>query len=91
LTLSIAHASLAGMKRPALANTTRALALLFFGGVVAACYGEARIGGGEECRTVEVRRRRDVEVCHERCNDRGCHEHCAERERWSREHRCWVE
>ena len=45
----------------------------------------------EECRTVEVRRPADVEVCHKRCNENGCHEHCKERERWSREHRCWVD
>jgi hypothetical protein len=78
------------MKRPAIATATRALAVFFFGGAVAACYGEVHMGG-EECRTAEVRSRHDVEVCHEHCNERGCHEHCAERERYSREHRCWVE
>jgi hypothetical protein len=91
LTLTIVRGTLAVMKRPAIANATRALALLFFGGAVVACYGEVRTGGVEECRTAEVRSRHDVEVCNEHCNDRGCHEHCSERERYSREHRCWVE
>ncbi len=56
-----------------------------------ACYAQATVGPTEECRTVEVRSRHDVEVCHAHCNDNGCHEHCNEREHWAREHRCWVE
>jgi hypothetical protein len=56
-----------------------------------ACYAQATVGPTEECRTVEVRNRRDVEVCNTRCGDEGCRTRCAERERWSREHRCWIE
>jgi hypothetical protein len=70
------------MKRMSIAGSL--LAVAFFGSWVVAC-------ATEECRTVEVRNPRDVEVCRTRCNDNGCREHCAERERWSREHRCWVE
>jgi hypothetical protein len=59
---------------------------------VVACYARATVGETtEECRTVEVRNRHDVEVCRTRCTDEGCRTRCAERERWSREHRCWVE
>jgi hypothetical protein len=70
----------------------RALALLICGGGMLACYAQATVGTPtEECRTVEVRNRHDLEVCHSRCTDEGCRTHCTERERWSREHRCWVE
>jgi hypothetical protein len=48
-------------------------------------------GPSVECRTVEVRNRRDVEVCVSRCGEEGCRTHCRERERWAREHRCWVD
>ena len=59
---------------------------------VVACYAQATVGGPtEECRNVEVRRPRDVEVCRSRCTENGCREHCSEQERWAREHRCWVE
>jgi hypothetical protein len=68
------------------------LALCVAGTGVLACYAQASVGTPtEECRTVEVRNRHDVEVCRTRCSDEGCRTHCAERERWSREHRCWVE
>jgi hypothetical protein len=66
------------------------LTLAFVGTGIGACYVEPA-GPREECRSVEVRNRHDVEVCRVHCNDNGCREHCAERERWSREHRCWVE
>jgi hypothetical protein len=71
----------------------RFLVVLFWAGIVgAACVAQATVGpGGEECRNVEVRNRHDVEVCHQRCGDEGCREHCAERERWSHEHRCWAD
>jgi hypothetical protein len=55
-----------------------------------ACYVQASTGGEVECRNV-VRRRADVEECVTRCSDEGCRTSCRERERWSREHRCWVE
>ncbi len=55
--------------------------------VLTACYAE----GGVECRNVEVRRPHDVEVCVQRCGDEGCRTHCHERERYAREHRCWVD
>ncbi|MGO9836326.1 MAG: hypothetical protein ACLP1X_19155 [Polyangiaceae bacterium] len=55
-----------------------------------ACTVQATTGTTEECRTV-VRGRHDVEVCVSSCGDEGCRTRCRERERWSREHRCWVE
>lgn len=57
---------------------------------VGACYVEPA-GPDVECRTVEVRRKGDVELCKTRCGDEGCRTRCAEKERWAREHRCWVE
>ena len=54
------------------------------------CTVQATTGTTEECRTV-VRGRHDVEVCVANCGDEGCRARCHERERWSREHRCWVE
>ena len=66
------------------------LTLTFVGTGIAACYVEPA-GPHEVCRTAEVRNRHDVEVCRVHCNDNGCREHCSERERWAREHRCWVE
>jgi hypothetical protein len=60
------------------------LALSFVSSALVACAHEV-------CSTAEVRGPRDVEVCRTRCNDEGCRQHCAERERWSREHRCWVD
>jgi hypothetical protein len=64
----------------------------WIGGVgLTACYASVSATPTEECRTVEVRNRRDVEMCNTRCGDEGCRTHCAERERFSREHRCWVE
>jgi hypothetical protein len=69
----------------------RILGALLAGFLGVACYAQATVGGGEECRNVEVRNRHDVEVCHAHCNDDGCREHCAERERWSHEHRCWAD
>jgi hypothetical protein len=75
--------------RTKIAKKLTAVAL---GGVgVLACYAGVAAGPTDECRTVEVRNRHDVEVCRTRCNDEGCREHCAERERWSHEHRCWVD
>ena len=71
---------------------SKLLALCMAGTGVAACYAQATVGTPtEECRTVEIRNPHDVEVCRTRCSDEGCRTHCAERERWSREHRCWVE
>jgi hypothetical protein len=58
---------------------------------VMACYATVQTGPTEECRTVEVRNRHDVEVCVTRCGDEGCRSHCREREQWSRQHRCWVD
>jgi hypothetical protein len=73
-------------------RVARRVAAFFLGGAgMLACYGQATVGPVEDCRTVEVHNRHDVEVCRARCNEDGCREHCAERERWSREHRCWVE
>jgi SH3-like domain-containing protein len=67
------------------------LALVTLGATAAACRVEATTTEPrEECRTV-VRRRADVESCVTRCNDDGCRTHCRESERWSREHRCWIE
>jgi len=78
------------MNRPSI--LARTVGLFVFGLSAVACYADVHSGPpAEECRNVEVRHRRDVEVCHERCHDNGCHEHCNEQERWSREHRCWVE
>jgi hypothetical protein len=65
-------------------------ASLVLGAMTSGCYVQAT-AATEECRTVEVRNRHDVEVCNTRCSDHICREHCTERERWSREHRCWVE
>jgi hypothetical protein len=76
------------MKAISLSRAIFVAALLGSGTV--ACYARVE-GPREECRTVEVRNRHDVEVCHTRCTDEGCREHCRERERWSREHRCWIE
>jgi hypothetical protein len=67
----------------------RVLALCMCAGLMA-CYVEASAGSNVECRNV-VRRRADVETCVTRCNDDGCRTRCREHERWSREHRCWVE
>jgi hypothetical protein len=67
------------------------LALLSGIGALGCSVGVEAGGPTEECRSVEVRNRHDVEVCHARCNDNGCREHCNEREQWSRQHRCWVE
>jgi hypothetical protein len=69
----------------------RALGTVVAGALAVACYARVETGPREECRTVEVRNRHDVEVCTTRCTDDGCREHCRERERWSRAHRCWVE
>ena len=44
-----------------------------------------------ECRNVEVRSRRDLEVCTTRCNDEGCHKRCHEHARYAHERHCWVE
>ncbi len=74
------------------AKIARKLLGLSLGGFgILACYVGTAAGPTEECRNVEVRNRHDVEVCRARCNEDGCREHCAERERWSHEHRCWVE
>ena len=58
-----------------------------------ACRAETRVEAAphEECRDVVVRRRRDVEVCHSKCNDEGCRTKCREHERLARERRCWIE
>ena len=77
------------MKRARIVGKLLASFVALMGG--AACYAQATVGPPEECRTVEVRNSHDVEVCRTRCGDEGCRTHCAERERWSREHRCWVE
>jgi hypothetical protein len=69
----------------------RILAVAFCGAGLAACQAEVVARPTEECRTVEVRNRHDVEVCTARCGDEGCRTHCSERERWAREHRCWVD
>jgi hypothetical protein len=70
----------------------RVLAAMVCATLGVACVARASVGGeGEECRNVEVRNRHDVEVCRTRCGDEGCRQHCAERERWSREHRCWAD
>jgi hypothetical protein len=64
------------------------------GGLVGlvACTATVQAGAPtEECRTVEVRNRHDVELCTSRCGDEGCRTHCSEREQWSRQHRCWVD
>jgi hypothetical protein len=76
------------MNRPSILHRFLALSLFTLG--LGACYARVQ-AGPEECRTVEVRNRHDIEVCRARCNENGCREHCSERERWSREHRCWVE
>ncbi len=74
------------------AKIAKKVAALSLGAIgVVACYVGPAAGPTEECRNVEVRNRHDVEVCRARCNEDGCREHCAERERWSHEHRCWVE
>jgi hypothetical protein len=68
------------------------LAGVLCAGGLLACYAHVEAGGGtEECRTVEVRNRHDVDVCRTRCTDEGCRTHCADQERFSREHRCWVD
>jgi hypothetical protein len=69
----------------------KVMALSICGSGLVACYASVQTGPTEECRTVEVRNRHDVEVCNTRCGDEGCRTHCAERERFAREHRCWVE
>jgi hypothetical protein len=69
----------------------KVMALGICGVGLAACYASVQTGPTEECRTVEVRNPHDLEVCRTRCTDEGCRTHCAERERYSREHRCWVE
>jgi hypothetical protein len=72
----------------------RLLAGVLFSGGLVACYAHVDAGagaGGEECRTVEVRNSHDVEVCRTRCGDEGCRTHCADSERWSREHHCWAD
>jgi hypothetical protein len=69
----------------------RILAVVFCGSGPLACQAEVVAQPTEECRTVEVRSRHDVEVCVSRCGDEGCRTHCSERERWSRQHHCWVE
>lgn len=68
----------------------KVMALAICGVGVTACYASVQ-GGTEECRTAEVRRPQDVQVCVSRCGDEGCRTHCHERERWAREHHCWVE
>lgn len=45
----------------------------------------------EECRTVTVRNKHDLETCTTRCGDDGCRTRCHESARYSRERRCWVE
>ncbi len=77
------------MMRARIVGKLLGLCMAATGGV--ACYAQATVGPSEECRTVEVRNSHDVEVCRTRCSDEGCRTHCAERERWSREHRCWVD
>jgi hypothetical protein len=78
------------MMRTRIAGKVLAMAMAATG--LLACYAQAQVGGGtEECRTVEVRNRHDVEVCVSRCSDEGCRTHCSEQERWSRQHRCWVD
>jgi hypothetical protein len=57
---------------------------------VAACHAEVRAGGEVECRN-SFRRRADVEECRTRCGEEGCRTRCVEKERWAREHHCWVE
>ena len=51
-----------------------ALGLIALGGV--ACQAQANVGPPEECRNVEVRGPRDVEVCNAHCNDNGCTNLC---------------
>jgi hypothetical protein len=68
----------------------KAIAVLFAGLSVAACYAQVSTGGEVECRNT-VRRAGDVEVCRTHCGDEGCRTRCAEQERYSREHHCWVE
>lgn len=72
--------------------TKIALVGIFLG--LGACYVKADTAAGvgsEECRTVEVRNGRELEACRTRCTDDGCRTHCTERERYAREHRCWVD
>jgi hypothetical protein len=69
----------------------RIMAVTIVGAGLVACRAEVVAQPTEECRTVEVRNPHDVEACVTRCGDEGCRTHCHERERWSREHRCWVE
>ncbi len=57
---------------------------------VAACHAEVRAGGEVECRN-SFHRRGEVEECRTRCGNEGCRTQCVERERWAREHHCWVE
>jgi hypothetical protein len=68
----------------------KVMALAICGLGLAACYASVQTGPTEECRTV-FHNRHDVEVCTTRCGDEACRTHCSEQERWSREHRCWVE
>ena len=74
-----------------------ALVLSFAAFSVTACYARVRADGGggppprEECRTVVVHSRGEVEQCHTRCHDDRCHTECKEHERVARERRCWVE
>jgi len=75
--------------RTPLVGKWMAVGIVALGGV--ACQAQANVGPPEECRNVEVRGAHDVEACHARCNDNGCHEHCREREHWAHEHRCWAE
>jgi len=78
------------MKRSGIVG--KVMALFICGGGMLACYAHASVGVPvEECRTVEIRNSHDLEVCRTRCGDEGCRTHCSERERFSREHRCWVE
>jgi hypothetical protein len=69
----------------------RLVALTVFAGTVMACEAEVRTDPTVECRTVVVRRRRDVEECHTKCGDDGCHTRCREHERYARAKRCWLE
>ena len=64
------------------ATVVKAIVALIATVGVGACYVEPA-GPAVECRTVEVRRKGDVEVCKTRCGDDGCRTRCGEKERLS--------
>lgn len=68
-----------------------ALVLSFAAFTITACYARVNAGPTEECRTVAVHNRGEVEQCHTRCRDERCHTECREHERVARERHCWVE